>query len=114
MTEVRKLSSTATDVAELLEKAAEIIEIRGWCRGDLTKAGRVCAYGALNAAVFGTPGWWPAEVTTRQRELLSDAEEALGQAIMPAKYIDGWNDSQKSRKPIVAAFHQAARNIRGE
>lgn len=44
----------ADDVADVLEKAAEVIERDGWCQNQLTdEAGRVCLVGAIEKAAFG-------------------------------------------------------------
>lgn len=42
-------------ISEVLFKAIEVLDKRGWCRGDLEVDGRVCALGAINVVVDGVP-----------------------------------------------------------
>lgn len=44
-----------SEVAEILTKAVEILDKKGWCQDQLiNSAGNVCAFGAINTVVVGT------------------------------------------------------------
>lgn len=51
-----------SEIAEVLDKAADVIEVRGWCQRTLeTGDGRVCMEGAISVAcgVLGHPSVGP-------------------------------------------------------
>jgi hypothetical protein len=88
--------------SQVLRKAAELIEQRGWCRCCYTdSAGRLCVVGALRATRNGDAGdpfcdW--------------DQHKAFS---MLSKCIDGipsrWNDApERTKDQVIAALRAAA------
>lgn len=110
---------TTTEVADLLGKAADVIDTNGHCRRDLydhrqAAAGtqpancRVDIIGALNIAAHGVP------VYDGRSVLVWRAEEAI-LARIPDPAIVTWNDAKGRNKTQVAKLlRDTAASVRGE
>lgn len=87
-------------VKEVLLKAAEIIEERGWCQGSYNKeTGEVCAKGGLRKAVG-----WPHQ----DGEGYYGALDAL-YTLIGAGTILSWNDTPgRTKSDVITALRQAA------
>ena len=85
-------------VADKLDEARALIE-KGWARDAYRKDGRYCAIGAIRAAVNGDPFEWSEEAYAAERLFA----KAVGTCATLA-----WNDRQKSKYPVIAAFKKAA------
>lgn len=92
------------EVADTLERAAILLEQKGWCRGQYKDGDRHCALGAI-------------EAVTRTYEGEAAAISALG-AELALKYgpsddnVAIWNDSQSDKRKVTRAMRRAARHIR--
>jgi hypothetical protein len=110
------------EIADVLDRAAAHIEKVGWLQGDLyddytvprkqlTEC-RVCAMGALNVALHGTPIFpldlQPHEMTSHEiadivRRRIDDVELA------------DWNDApQRSQDEVTALLRKTAAELREE
>jgi hypothetical protein len=109
-----------TEVADVLDRAVAHIESVGWFQGDLydnyTDPRRpsnecpVCAIGALNVALHGTPRF-PLE---RQPDGL-DAHDVADIVKILIDDIDlaDWNDAQgRTQKEVTALLREAAAELR--
>jgi len=90
---------------ELIDKAIEILERDGWCRGMFTDSeGRHCAIGALTAAQHEMGNIYPSEVSAvmLRMELVLEAE--LGQTTL----LTQWNDkTAKDRDDVIRVLRLA-------
>jgi hypothetical protein len=114
------LSKTA--VADLLDKAADVIDRNGHHQGylyDETKADdglllQACpvdAVGAINTAVFGKPRW-PAEDHAGS-PLAQAATLALEETV--GKPVPGWNDEPgRTSDEVITALWETAERLRKE
>ena len=85
-------------VAPVLARAADIIEKHGWCRRYFKDSrGRVCMLGALAAAF-----------ESREPDRRWNTATALIERVIGQPEISLWNDSQKTRQPVIAALRKAA------
>ena len=73
--------------------AADYIEAHGWTRGEYVRHGRVCLHGALKAV--------EKSLTSRL------AAERLIVGALGMEETIGWNDLQKTRRPVLAALRRA-------
>ncbi|MFJ9633706.1 hypothetical protein ACIRU8_39040 [Streptomyces sp. NPDC101175] len=111
-----------TAVADVLDKAVDIIDRNGHHRGylyDEESADRglllqtcpVDAVGAINTAVFGKPRW-PAEDHPGSR-LAQAAVEALQETV--GEPVPGWNDGEaRTQDDVITAFWETAERLRRE
>jgi hypothetical protein len=91
------------NAADVLDGAAELLDEKGWCRGDVVDAhGRHCAIGAIYA-VAGVG------------QLAIDARRALAQEVTGT--VNGsvtiWNDIQRDKRVVTRAMRRTARKLRG-
>jgi hypothetical protein len=111
-----------TEIADVIEKAAEIVEKNGLHKGYLydeaqadegTKPAEcpVDVVGAINIAVFGKPSW-PSEERPGSR-LAQAAVLALGETV--GKPVPGWNDEdERVVDDVVTNLWEAAERLRKE
>lgn len=78
--------------SEILARAADEIEVKGWCKHVMYLKGRMCALGAIYAVRRGTDD----EAATYLREVLD------------IRYVSAWNDRQLSRIPVIQALRDAS------
>lgn len=117
----------AAEIADLLDKAAEVVHSNGHHKGYLYDEAqadgtslddrtpiadcRVDAVGAINAAVFGKPRW-PAEDHAGCR-LAEAAVTALEAHV--GKPVQGWNDApETTADDVIAALWDTASGLRKE
>lgn len=111
---------------EVLERAAEVLAERGWCKGTLENhAGNVCANGALMHAMFGKASAnlyeWAEEDGAQlmnlgienmpRYSLFKEASVMLSQAAELVSWISipDWNDnSSTTGEDVMLAFKRAA------
>ena len=99
---------------ELLEKAAGVLEKRGWCRNTLEDGnGRVCAVGAILTAQTGDPNTYGREDDRPQRwTAYRRILKALGLEVESERaecaVVDWNNEDCKSKVEIVRVFRKAA------
>ena len=90
--------------AEVLRRAADIIEERGWTRGVYERHGRVCADAALRLA----GGASIAHVVAGRDVGYGEAPRALSAAVGD---ISKWNDRQPSRQRVTAKLREVADSL---
>lgn len=94
----------SAEVADALDKAAEVIETRGWFQGDLYANGEddgacaVCAWGAL--IVAKKAGGDSEHSTMRERSAI--------RAVTGVAALANWNDTPGRTKDEVIAVLRAA------
>lgn len=93
-----------TTVKDVLLRAADLIEERGWTRGAAERRGRVCALKAVElAATEGGVSLWPA--ASHLDRLLDEAGRLT---------VLSWNDGvAKSRQEVVRTLRAAASTAPG-
>lgn len=104
------MSDTPDPIGAILNRAADIIEERGWTRNRFENRGRVCASRALNLAVVEVGGLHIIEgfaARKRCEEVIRERMHATDGSWAPelVSYNDLW---AKSRKTIVSLFREAA------
>jgi hypothetical protein len=101
--------------AEILEKAADIIDTDGWTRGNLRRGERRCAVGAISKAA-GIDGQYPSS----QTPAAWGAVKALGDVVSPnrshyAEVVDrvtSWNDARaRTAKEVSRKLREAAARL---
>lgn len=110
---------TTTEIADLIDKAADVIDVNGHCKRDLydhkQAAGgtkpencRVDIIGALNIAAHGTP------VYTGKSLLTWRAEDAI-LARLPVAAIVTWNDARgRGKREAAKLLRDTAAALREE
>lgn len=106
-----------TTAAELIDKAIEVINEKGWCRGVLeNKQGQVCTLGALEQARFQLNQERAAnEVFAAIRAYVS-AKHAIGEVVAErspqCSNIPTWNDVYaESADDVIEVLKIARENI---
>jgi hypothetical protein len=97
----RKITA-AKKAPEAIEKAALLLEEKGWCTRTYQQGNRFCAWGALRAVSEG-----PAEHL---------AFSVLDEAACSAGYEGGlpaYNDSQTDKRKVIRFMRRVARQMRG-
>jgi len=94
--------------AELLLKAADLLEEQGWCRGNYrNSAGHHCAVGALKEAAYriGRPmSTFDVAFSAAERALTGDDAEVYVNLI-------SWNDQLRDKRYVTRLFRRAARQL---
>lgn len=116
---------TAADIAEVAEKAADIIATNGHHKGylyDESQADdgtpladcRVCAAGAINIAVYGQPTFPSSETSDAQLALELATVQALNDHLrLGTTTVPNWNDEPKRQKrQVIKAFRDTAASLR--
>jgi hypothetical protein len=96
--------------ADVLEKAAKVIEQRGWQQDDLgyLDHGPVCALGAIHAVV----GARRMDVHGRKARLIDGAREAVERHVGGVA-IGTWNDvASRTKRQVLATLRKAAADLR--
>lgn len=110
--------------SKILKKAAKVIEHQGWMQGnycnfDIRLAqienvqadGPVCALGAINKVLFGTPMPTFSDMTPDSWKDRRLAREALERQINPGGglSIPNWNDTKgRTKDEVIVALLTAA------
>lgn len=81
-------------IREICNNAADLIDLKGWCRYHLTENGRFDLLGAINEAADESSYHL---TTTHISQVLGSHNLAV------------WNDRQESKKPVIALLRKAAR-----
>lgn len=108
---------TTTEIADLLDQAADVIDVNGHCKRDLydhkqaaggtkPEACRVDVIGALNIAAHGVP------IYTGKSVLVWRAEEAILARIEQAAIVT-WNDARgHGKREAAKLLRDTANNLR--
>lgn len=103
---------SAPTPGEVLVQAADILEQRGWCRGDLETAdGRVCAVGALRLAAQHGLKSPSMDTELKGRRLRAFRDALLEAEAEVAMCIAEWNDGQRDRRKVVRLLRRTARRL---
>lgn len=116
------MSENLTEIADILDRAADHIDTVGWLQGSLygkheptqplTEC-RVCAIGALNMALYGSPSFAlrdpaPDEVTAH------DVAEYLQGSRTTGLELAEWNDTEgRTQNQVTALLRETAAELRG-
>ena len=107
-----RVSPKTLETAEILERAAEIIETTGWTRGSLTTFNRHCAVGAISKASGGKTVVYPTSGSRGGRAVIAFARFLAGAYAdrhMSATVVTDWNDhTAKSGKEVARKLREAA------
>lgn len=95
-----------SELADRIEKAADLIGTHGWCTGAFRKGQRHCMFGAV-------------EDVTRSNAVQSHVWSALWSSLL-ADYgepdanagPEAWNDKQRDARKVRRAMYRAARRLR--
>jgi hypothetical protein len=97
---------------EILTKAADVIETRGWIQGAYAHTDGVCALGAIAVAVgIGTS---TAAIITNRKccKVVEDFERWLGLA--DNADVTGWNDDRdRTAEQVTTALRECAAELAG-
>lgn len=84
---------------EVLRRAADIIERRGWCQNDYQDGAAVCILGALRLAITGN--------TDNHSDRVHNPAERLAKNLGQAPWV--WNDEPgRTKEEVIAALRSAA------
>ena len=106
--------------AVLLRKAADLIEERGWCRGQYEDvAGRVCATGALVCAELnigaGDLGQQIGLLCGTASAAYRTARYAVMDRLPDQTSIVGWNDNRlRTAQDVVRVFRDTADELEAQ
>lgn len=113
------MNKAPSEIADILDKAADHIDKVGLFQGDLYDSYadpdkpvtecRVCAIGALNVALHGTP-CFPLD---RHETTAHDVADYVREQINGIELAE-WNDAEgRTQGEVTALFRQAAAGLRG-
>lgn len=101
-------------VNEILLKATEVLQTRGFCQGVFVDSQRrVCARGAIHVAAGHAPGWGGHAL---EDPLVQEAETKAGQYLFPNDIGPGWpeklarwaNEPGRTTQEVMQALIGAA------
>jgi aryl carrier-like protein len=115
------VNKTPTDIADVLDRAADHIETVGWWQGALYDHEQaistpldqcaVCAMGALNVALHGTPHF--ARELQANEPTAHDVAELIEQGLDGVELAD-WNDRPgRTQDDVTALLRRTADELRG-
>lgn len=101
------------EVSVVLRRAAQLIQERGWIQGDYysgnSHTGRVCAEGAISAAISKEGRAHPHYLSSREQQLFSAAIFRVEGRFLDFGDLPGWNDaSERSRDEVIGLLERAA------
>lgn len=89
---------------QLLLAAADLIEKKGWTKGDYQSHGRYCIMGAINKVALGKPSTADWKV-----RIVASARIHLASRMMGCGSIEVWNDSvAKSKAEVLRILRETA------
>ena len=100
------------ETADILEKAAEVLEIRGWTQNTYEDAeGQVCAVGAIRVVAWGHSRWSGTGAIDYQ--VAGMAQAAMSAHLGVRDLAIEWNDSpERTKEEVIDAFKHAAKDLR--
>lgn len=108
----------STEAAELLEKAAEILETDGWCQYSYANsAGEHCALGAMIKASGCEHPWqlWGQRPFQEAVEAIAFHHPVSRRHPVFRDDVADWNDqNDRTAAEVIDAFKQAAKDLRNE
>lgn len=109
------------DIPAVLDRAADHIDRVGWHQGDLYNPidwdemaaldCRVCAIGAINVALHGTPLFSDVQGEAEANDIATKVEDFLGLG----EELLGWNDEPgRTQAEVTGALRDTAAALRAE
>lgn len=100
------------ETADILEKAAEVLDARGWCQGHYQDdQGQLCAVGAIRVATWGTARWDHSNAVEYLASRM--AQEAMSAHLGVEDIAVGWNDRPgRTKDEVIDTFKHAAKELR--
>jgi len=90
------------NVSEVLNKAADLIEEKGWVQEAFSNRYGYCAIGAIRECIWGK------DVPSNSPELWDGAIERLVKTVREA-HIPSWNDAEgRTKEEVIAKLREAA------
>ena len=95
------------NAADVLDKAADVIERDGWCRHEYhDPEGRHCTVGAIEAAVI-QEGHFPIS------ETIDEAEDSLDRWL--GQSVAAWNDDiARDVREVITSLRECAASLRSQ
>lgn len=111
------MNKTRPELADVLDKAADHIDTVGWWQGSLyndtykpVTARPVCAMGAINMALYGTPQFPP--LARRENYETYQVADLLKPRIGNSELSD-WNDAEgRTQAEVTALMRETAAELR--
>lgn len=110
-------SFTYSEVADCLDRAADLIEKDGWCRASLFDGRKMCVRGGIWAASGGTGA--SENTLPRYRPLMTTAEEAVSYWLADQRgeaegvHVPTWNDAEcQSQEEAISVLRDTAAFVR--
>lgn len=92
-------ASAVAPLAACLRQARNILQERGWTRGELRRDGAVCAVAAIRAA---------AASRSHADDACAILLDAIRQELPDAATVPSWNDAQTTAGPVLRMLDKAA------
>lgn len=98
-------------IAKKLNAAADLLETKGWTKGELARnvEGKKCAVLSRSANCFCVIGAIQ-RVCREQWILISEVTNLINLKVLPGDLVT-WNDTRRSAKPVIAALRGAAKQV---
>ena len=96
---------------EVFEKAAELLEERGWCQDKMWSGRQVCYIGALRLAAMGSldPADWKHAGRVKYNAAIAAVEHAL------KGEVDEWNDETgRTAEEVIDHMKMMAKDLRNK
>jgi hypothetical protein len=106
--------------AEILDRAADVIDERGHCKGTLENSRRaVCANGAILVAYHGVPDW-PGDLGAPEHNTLLGAIRSLAAAVDASAIVLEWgvpdwnNAPERTAAEVTSTMRAVALTLRAQ
>jgi hypothetical protein len=118
------MSPSPSEIADVLDRAATHIDTVGWIQGDLYDSFtnplkpltqcRVCAIGALNMALHGTPQFQLPHDVKPDELTAHDVADAYLRSRIGGGELAEWNDTPgRAQGEVTALLRETAADLRG-
>ena len=108
--------NTQEGADQLLDLTARHLEVRGWCRGDMTvhRGERTlnCLVGGLRYVHHGDGETDEGVADSVVMRILADTVQGVEGYGLPEDYVIYWNDQQRDKRKVTRLLRRAARKVR--